>query len=351
MDASNNPLPGVPCVESPFFDQLFDPATTEAETLRIARDLHEQGFAVLDFPDPEIDGLAEAIKRDLGPSFDFDFWQSEGHRQGISLRAQDAWRKNENVRRVACNPQLLDLLSRLYGRRAWPFQTLNFPVGTQQHFHSDSVHFSSLPERFMCGVWVALEDIDDDNGPLVYYPGSHRWPIYAAEHIGRRLTASPERPTQAVFEPMWRALVEAHGIPPKYFHARKGQALIWSANLMHGGARQSDPHRTRWSQVTHYFFDDCAYYTPLHSDPTLARIEFRRLTDISTGRAMPNRYAGEDIPQSHVDASINVVLIEALAGGFDPAAYLLANPDVAQAGVNAAEHFLRYGFREGRRLK
>ena len=56
------------------------------------------------------------------------------------------------------NTGILSLFSTLYGRRAWPFQTLNFPVGTQQHYHSDSVHFSSVPERFMCGVWVDLED-------------------------------------------------------------------------------------------------------------------------------------------------------------------------------------------------
>ena len=33
-----------------------------------------------------------------------------------------------------------------------------------------------MPEGFMCGVWVALEDMDMDNGPLVYYPGSHQLP-------------------------------------------------------------------------------------------------------------------------------------------------------------------------------
>ena len=33
-----------------------------------------------------------------------------------------------------------------------------------------------MPEGFMCGVWVALEDMDMENGPLVYYPGSHKLP-------------------------------------------------------------------------------------------------------------------------------------------------------------------------------
>ncbi|HEY8050265.1 MAG TPA: phytanoyl-CoA dioxygenase family protein [Ramlibacter sp.] len=351
MNSSTNPLPGVPSVESPFFRRLFDPATTDAQTLRVARDLHEHGFAVIDFPDGQIDELAEAIKRDLHGEFDWDFWRGDGHRQGISLRVQDGWREHEAIRRIACNEGVLELLSRLYGRRAWPFQTLNFPVGTQQHFHSDSVHFSSMPERFMCGVWVALEDVDADNGPLVYYPGSHKWPVYTSEHIRRQFTAEGERPTQAIFEPMWRALVEAHGIAPQYFHARKGQALIWAANLMHGGAQQRDPARTRWSQVTHYYFDDCAYFTPLHSDLPLGRVEYRQLADISTGLPVPNRFAGADIPPSQVNAAERAQLWEALEAGFDAKAYLRANPDVAEAGANPAEHFLSHGLREHRRLK
>ena len=42
-------------------------------------------------------------------------------------------------------------------------------------------------------------------------------------------------------------------------------ALIWAANLLHGGAPILDPSATRWSQVTHYFFDNCAWYRPMAS--------------------------------------------------------------------------------------
>jgi ectoine hydroxylase-related dioxygenase (phytanoyl-CoA dioxygenase family) len=36
----------------------------------------------------------------------------------------------------------------------------------------------------MCGVWVALEDIDMGNGPLIYYPGSHRVPEVTMKELG-----------------------------------------------------------------------------------------------------------------------------------------------------------------------
>jgi hypothetical protein len=345
----NNTLPGVPHVESPFFARIFsDPAIDDA-TRKIAFDLAHQGYAVFDFPDPDFERKAETIKHDLHGAFDFQRWREAGHAQGISLRVQDAWRTHADVRDIACNRSVLDLLSKLYGRQAWPFQTLNFPVGTQQHFHTDSVHFSSSPERFMCGVWVAMEDIDENNGPLMYFPGSHQWPIYTNEHIGRCVTAMNDTASQRLYESMWRDLVEARQVQPQRFLARKGQALIWAANLMHGGTPQLDASRTRWSQVTHYFFDDCAYFTPMTSDPFYGAIAFRKLINIVSGQEMPNRYAGHDIPDAFIDATDP----EAWRWdqSFDAEQYLAANPDVAEHGANPAEHYLNHGIKERRKLR
>jgi hypothetical protein len=346
-----NFLPGIPNIESPFFTQLFSEPSLDEQTRRIALNLSTKGYAVLDFPDPDFHSKATDIKSSLRERYDLEGWQNGGHQHGVSLRLQDAWRWNEDVRSIACNQHILSLLSKLYGRRAWPFQTLNFPVGTQQHYHTDSIHFSSSPERFMCGVWVAMEDIDEENGPLVYFPGSHRWPIYSNEHVGLCAAAMSETPTQTLYEEMWRALVESHGAQPEYFHAKKGQALIWAANLMHGGSRQRDPQRTRWSQVTHYYFEDCAYYTPMTSDPFFGSIQFRQLTNIATGEEMSNQYVGHRVPERFVEATNPEMLRWNESLDFDPALYLAANPDVAQAGANPYEHYLRHGHRENRKLR
>jgi len=175
-----NPLPGVPIVESPFFDVLSENFAEDAEALRIGRDLHRNGYAIFDFPDPDFAARADAIPRAMDQYYNWVEWC----RNGGGMRVHDAWKFDANAKALAVNARVLELLSRLYGRRAWPFQTLNFPVGTEQHYHSDSVHFSSYPERFMCGVWVALEDVHEDAGPLLYYPGSHKWPVYTNEQLG-----------------------------------------------------------------------------------------------------------------------------------------------------------------------
>jgi Phytanoyl-CoA dioxygenase (PhyH) len=291
----DNPLPGVPLVESPFFDDAFAALELDEPVKAIAAQLHTQGWAVFDFPEPELDVVAERIKQSLHPHYDWDHWRAAGWRDNDGLRIQDAYKFNADVQRIAANPQIIALLSTLYGRRAWPFQTLNFPVGTQQHYHTDSVHFSSVPERFMCGVWVALEDVGPTQGPLMYFSRSHKWPIYTNEHIGLCRADESGPPSQLPFQAAWAELVRVNRLEPNYFHAKKGQAVIWAANLLHGGSRQTDPELTRWSQVTHYYFDGCSYYSPMTSDPFYGRIFFRRPRDIGTGAIMPNIYCGHRV--------------------------------------------------------
>lgn len=202
--------------------------------------------------------------RDLGP---LNILHGYSYRD--ERRIQDAWRVSRSVKAIARAPRVLALLSDLYGREPLPFQTLNFRVGTEQAAHSDALHFNSMPAGFMCGVWVALEDIDEDNGPLVYYPGSQKLTEVTMQDVGVAATSE----AYVNYETYIQQLIEREGLEPSYGYLRKGQALIWSSNLIHGGARQRDPQRTRLSQVTHYFFAGCQYYTPMHSSPD--NIEWR----------------------------------------------------------------------------
>jgi len=194
-------------------------------------------------------------------------------------RIQDGWKAEPAVKAIATAPRVMELLRSLYRRTPLPFQTLNFRVGSEQQPHSDTIHFNAKPAGFMCGVWVALEDIDMDNGPVVYYPGSHKWNEVALPEVDafeaspptgwqrlRDFVKAPFRNTDAdyaKYERLIRHRIEASGIAPAYATIPKGQAFLWAANLVHGGSHQRDRARTRSSQVTHYFFEGCRYYTPL----------------------------------------------------------------------------------------
>jgi ectoine hydroxylase-related dioxygenase (phytanoyl-CoA dioxygenase family) len=177
------------------------------------------------------------------------------------IRIQDAWLGSQDVKAIARAPKILALLRELYGREPLPFQTLNFRVGTQQQPHADAFHFNSDPPGYMCGVWVALEDIDESSGPLVYYAGSHRLP----EVSPADLLIAPTQEEYPKYEAYVQEQIEREGLEPRLGTLRKGEALVWASNLLHGGSPRADPQRTRRSQVTHYFFSDCRYWTPMLS--------------------------------------------------------------------------------------
>ena len=75
------------------------------------------------------------------------------------------------------------------------------------------------------------------------------------------------------YEERIQQLVEKEKLEEEYGLIKKGDALIWHANLLHGGAVQKDLARSRHSQVTHYYFADCKYFTPMNS--TTKQLNFR----------------------------------------------------------------------------
>ena len=229
--------------------------------------------------DPEIAlDVIDGVRTDLESKY---VWEGDTryedkviYQPGSSPRIRDAWRISENVQRIASAPKVLRALEELYGRTMIAFQTLNFPVGTQQAAHSDAMHFRPAEPTLMCGVWLALEDIHSANGPLIYYPGSHRLPFVTYDNVdftGRKSDYPDYR--QFIFERNThyeehvQRLLEEHGLRPEYATIQKGHALIWASNLLHGGAPHEDKKCTRHSQVTHYLpRDSFSYYTPMRTE-------------------------------------------------------------------------------------
>ncbi|MCB9896891.1 MAG: phytanoyl-CoA dioxygenase family protein [Planctomycetes bacterium] len=270
----------IPPIESPFLEELLAHASLPPGWDERVRALHRDGYAVLDLDVPDFDEIVERIDDDLSG------------RYGKDRRVAEAWYWNQDVRDLACLPQVLDVLRLVYQREPIPFQTLNFEVGTEQPAHSDTIHFHSLPRHWMCGVWIAFEDITPDSGPLVAYPGSHRLPDFELHDLG--LPCEPENYTE--YEDFLAKVLAAGGYEPKHLVMKKGQAVLWLANLIHGGSYRVDRERTRKSLVTHYYFPDCQYFFPMQSDLAAGRITRREVIDIRTGRFVPHRYDGKVVP-------------------------------------------------------
>ena len=283
------PLPNRPWTDSPFFASALEASGLDPETKKIVSFFAEHGYVIVD---PAISGTTvEKVNATLRDRFVPNY---EGY-YSDATRIQDAWWWNEHVKEIAVAPRILKLLEILYGRKPIPFQSLNFRVGSQQRTHSDIIHFDSIPYGFMAGVWTALEDVDLRNGPLHYYPTSQRLPRFDMHDIGITATGTIGYEKYPHYEDFVEELMKAQRQERIELQMRRGQSLIWSANLFHGGSPIADTDRTRLSQVTHYYFEGCIYYTPLFSDLGLGKIVTRTIHDMRTGQPVPQFYNGREI--------------------------------------------------------
>jgi ectoine hydroxylase-related dioxygenase (phytanoyl-CoA dioxygenase family) len=122
------------------------------------------------------------------------------------------------------------------------------------------------PMKFL-GVWIALEDVSAGSGELIYFPGSHRWEDYLFS--GRFKHYDRERDGEQVLDDNYRWIyrqADQAGIEEARFLPKKGDALIWHADLAHGGANVVRESATRRSLVGHFCARNVkplyAYYKP-----------------------------------------------------------------------------------------
>ncbi|MCB0791339.1 MAG: phytanoyl-CoA dioxygenase family protein [Flavobacteriales bacterium] len=218
----------------------------------------DKGYVILRglFTAAEVDAVNGEIDRLVGEGVvDFNF---------TGRKIMFAYRKSAAVRAMANDRRILDVLDLLLGRRMRLFQTINFLTGSEQAAHSDTIHMTTHPLGYLAAAWVALETITPDNGPLVFYPGSHRLPYIlnpTFDHGGGAFTIGED--AYARYESTVARAIEEHHLQAETFLARPGDVLIWHANLLHGGMRMSTPNASRRSMAAHYFAEDVLCYHEL----------------------------------------------------------------------------------------
>lgn len=179
---------------------------------------------------------------------------------------------SELLNSVGNNKSLHELLSVLLNGNSVLFQSINFIKGSEQDTHSDSIHMTTYPLGGLLGVWIALEDINEDNGPLHYYPGSHKLPYYLNkdyDNEGNSFLIGNK--SYSAYERMIEKKTKDLGLKKEIFKAKKGDLLIWHANLFHGGEPHKNTEATRKSVVFHYFKENSICYHEITQRPALIK--------------------------------------------------------------------------------
>ncbi|MEZ4931727.1 MAG: phytanoyl-CoA dioxygenase family protein [Saprospiraceae bacterium] len=224
----------------------------------------ENGFLILKgfYNDEEVAALNTEVERLLKEhKTDFNY---------TGKKIMDAYRFSEVIDEVFFrNERLLKLLQFLMGKKIIPFQTINFIEGSEQRAHSDSIHMTTHPPGYLIASWTALEKIHEGNGPLFYYPGSHRLPYLTTQDYDSGNTKFFLGESNKKYEDKVEEVLKDACLEKAYFHAEKGDVLVWHANLLHGGAPITEKGATRKSMVAHYFCEEVICYHEMSQRPAL----------------------------------------------------------------------------------
>ncbi|KCZ84815.1 phytanoyl-CoA dioxygenase (PhyH) family protein [Hyphomonas adhaerens MHS-3] len=161
----------------------------------------------------------------------------------------DLFLVSDPVRSVSLDPKLVHVLRELLGTEPVLCQSLNFKWGSGQGMHQDTLYLPPPNERDMIAIWVALEDIHPDSGPLRYMPGSHNIPVYRFSNGKIRVIPGEV----SGWDDHIAQHTEQMGLQEQVNHAKKGDVFIWHAFLLHGGSPIQNWDLTRKSLVCHYY--------------------------------------------------------------------------------------------------
>jgi len=129
---------------------------------------------------------------------------------------------------ASADPALMHIIDMLMGKQMQLFQSINFLTGSEQRTHSDSVHMSTFPYGNIIAAWIALEPTDANNGPLHYYPGSHKLPYVINkdyDNAGSKHFLG-DKPYDA-YEDKIASILTEHNFDRKLLFAEPGDVLLF----------------------------------------------------------------------------------------------------------------------------
>jgi phytanoyl-CoA hydroxylase len=170
----------------------------------------------------------------------------------LGHRIIDLYAVSPAAREAVFTPRVSKLLQAAFGEPAVAIQSLYFEYGSQQAIHQDTAYVVSRRPMALAAIWIALEDVEPGTGELCYYPGAHRVPHHFFGGTRKHwIQAQDGAEAHQAYLRYLHDQARAMGSELATFHARKGDVLIWHADLPHGGTRIRNI-RPRRSHVLHF---------------------------------------------------------------------------------------------------
>lgn len=190
---------------------------------------------------------------------------TEEERKRAMLRLHMLHLHFEIQERMLLHPGILDVLEALIGPDVMAMQTMLFlkqPGSNGQGFHQDSYYIPTFPDT-LCGAWIALEPVDEENGCLRMSVGSQHEPIYPplngygygnleladiphVENVGGQQNPDDD-PTNTL-----KPIAEKYREQEIAVIMNPGDVVFFAGHVFHRSLRNSSDIRSRRSFVCHY---------------------------------------------------------------------------------------------------
>lgn len=182
---------------------------------------------------------------------------------------ENLWKKNDNVKKIAGNKDILNILKKIYNDYPLPFQTMNYKNCKESNHHTDLIHYCPSEENLdlMCSVLYAFEDFTFEKSQLIIYPKSHK---------DRKILDLNKIGEYEDYEKYMKYYASS-----KYKQTNillpKGSVIILASNLIYGN-NAFESNKSRLSMITRYFFGSTKYWW----SPILSGKKKKLITDVLT---------------------------------------------------------------------
>jgi len=144
--------------------------------------------------------------------------------------------------RYMTHPKLAPLLAALFKEEPLAVQSMFYfkPPGARgQDLHQDNFYLKVKPGTCVA-AWVAVDDVDEENGGMMCVPNTQSYPIQCPEISDPKLYFTTEH-----VEP-------PAGTKPEYVRMKAGDVLFFNGNVIHGSTPNVSTTRFRRSFICHY---------------------------------------------------------------------------------------------------
>ncbi len=179
-----------------------------------------------------------------------------------------------------CSPALNSLLASIAGVEPVLYMSLHNLRTTARSWHQDEFLCRTQTVGSSFAVWIALDDISPDMGPLCILPGSHRLPILDKGKLDRYLARGPDlistatdshalsNKSAAITVPVYESMTAGFDFQPLQYLPKQGDVLVFHSRLLHRACRASVDSNERPAIIGHY----CS----LNEIPTTQRLSLKK---------------------------------------------------------------------------